>query len=150
MFQLPSMEDFSANDLDLSKYTIRYYFDCTSFILAENLPNNESFDPSKVKFESFGGDENGLYRYFKTRYPDRNFFLREIVYGSTLSLEDCPRPDIATYVRNELCPRVIEGYDKAEPYSYDEALKLENEELRLWTLEVLQSKEEKESDKQDL
>jgi hypothetical protein len=122
--------DFSAKDLDLSKYKVRYHFDGMEFMLSENLPNDATPDLFSVKFVSHDGDESGVYRYFKTRYPNRDLFLRQVVNGPTLPLDDCPNPHIAAYIRNELYPRVIDGYDNATAYSYTEAFEIANDALR--------------------
>ncbi len=134
--------DTDLNTVDYSKYKIRYYFDDMEFLLKDNAPDNNTFDPSKVKFVDRYCDEGAMYRYFKTRYPNRDLFLREIVDGPTAPLDELPDTEIPSYIRNELYPRVIDGYDNAKPYSHDEALMIENEDFRLLVLDTLQSKEE--------
>ena len=123
--------DFSAKDLDLSKYKVRFYFDNMEFMIADNLPNDEAFVPEKhVKFVSHEGNEAAVYRYFKTKYPNRKMFIEQVVYGPCLPLSDCPRPEIAKYIEDELRPRVIDGYDSAKAFSYAEAFEIGENTLR--------------------
>lgn len=125
-----------SDQIDTTRYKVRYYFDNMEFLLSDCEP----FDPNKVKFNSYGITEEEAYRYFKTAHTDRESFINTVVYGPTIPLDDCPNPDIAKYIKEELYQRVIDGYDNAKPYSHEEALQITNETLRTYVLEALSKK----------
>lgn len=125
-----------SEELDMTNYRVRYYFDNMEFLLSDGGP----FDPNKVRFNGYGTTEEEVYRYFKTAYADREDFINYVVYESDIPLDDCPDQNIVKYIKEELYPRVIKGYDNAKPYSHEEALQITNEIIRMDVLETLSKK----------
>ena len=121
--------EFSAKNIDLSEYIVSFFFDNMEYYLGECISDENPFDPKKVRFAS-SHNETDVFRYWKTKFPNRDMFIREVLDGPTLPLDECPDDTISSFIKNELKAHVLFGYDNSKAFSYAEAFELTDTTLR--------------------